>query len=221
MTTTLASGPLNFQLFDEYDSLIKVVMVGDASCGKSSLLNRFTDDEFREQTIATIGVDFLIRTLKVNDKTVKLQMWDTAGQERFRTITTAYYRGADAILLVFDVTLQSSFDNLPTWLSEIREYCGAEADIILIGNKVDKTNTRVISKKEAQRFANLLNVKYIETSAKEDINVENIFTVCAMEYLRRSPSLLQSKHKDGMGRIELNSTTDVSRSSACPTCVLL
>eukprot|EP01083_Nonionella_stella_P172877 594594_1 len=106
----------------EYDYLLKVVMVGDSGVGKSSLLKRFANRDFTGDYISTIGVDFEIKTLEIDGKTVKLQIWDTAGQERFRTITSSYYRGAHGIIIVYDITDKESFDNVRQWLFEIDRY---------------------------------------------------------------------------------------------------
>lgn len=109
----------------DYDYLFKLVLIGDSSVGKSCLLLRFADDSFTESYISTIGVDFRFRTVKIEDKTVKLQIWDTAGQERFRTITSAYYRGADGIIMVYDVTRRESFDHVQVCQREIYLSCVA------------------------------------------------------------------------------------------------
>ncbi len=128
----------------DYDYLFKLVLIGDSSVGKSCLLLRFADDSFTESYISTIGVDFRFRTVKIEDKTVKLQIWDTAGQERFRTITSAYYRGADGIIMVYDVTRTESFDHVQDWLNEVNRYANQGlCKKLLIGNKCDRTDRTV------------------------------------------------------------------------------
>ena len=128
----------------DYDYLFKLVLIGDSSVGKSCLLLRFADDSFTESYISTIGVDFRFRTVKIEDKTVKLQIWDTAGQERFRTITSAYYRGADGIIMVYDVTRSESFDHVQDWLNEVNRYANQGlCKKLLIGNKCDRTDRTV------------------------------------------------------------------------------
>jgi Ras-related protein Rab-1A len=121
----------------EYDHLFKVVLIGDSGVGKSCLLLRFADDTFTESFISTIGVDFRFRTLTVDEQSVKLQIWDTAGQERFRTITSAYYRGADGIILVYDKTKRKSFDSVENWITEVDKYASENTVKILLGNKAD------------------------------------------------------------------------------------
>ena len=119
----------------DYDYLFKLVLIGDTGVGKSCLLLRFADDAFTESYISTIGVDFRFRTVKIENKTFKLQIWDTAGQERFRTITSAYYRGADGIIMVYDVTDRESFDHIQDWLHEVNRYATEGTCKLLIGNK--------------------------------------------------------------------------------------
>lgn len=150
-------------------------MIGDSSVGKSCLLLRFADNSFTESYISTIGVDFRFRTVKIGGKTVKLQIWDTAGQERFRTITSAYYRGADGIIMVYDVTRRDSFDHVQDWLNEVERYAKQGlCKKLLIGNKCDRTD-RAVNFKEGKDFANQLDVPFFETSAKNAVNVEAAF----------------------------------------------
>ena len=128
----------------EYDYLFKLLLIGDSGVGKSCLLLRFADDTYTESYISTIGVDFKIRTIELDGKTIKLQIWDTAGQERFRTITSSYYRGAHGIIVVFDVTDQESFNNVKQWLHEIDRYACANVKKLLVGNKCDLASKRAV-----------------------------------------------------------------------------
>jgi len=168
----------------DYDYLFKLVLIGDSGVGKSCLLLRFADDAFTESYISTIGVDFRFRTVKIDNKTVKLQIWDTAGQERFRTITSAYYRGADGIIMVFDVTSTDSFDHVNDWLKEVNRYAAEGTVKLLVGNKSDRTADRVVSESQAKEFADELGIPFIETSAKSSKNVEEAFLTMAGELIR-------------------------------------
>ena len=154
-------------LEQQYDCLFKILLVGNSSVGKSSLFLRFVDDIWNDVFVPTIGVDFKIKTLKINEKNVKLQIWDTAGQERFRTIISSYYRGAQGILLVFDVTEKESFESLNNWLIEIEKNANKNVVKILIGNKCDLEDKRVISYNQGKEFADTYGLKFIETSAKK------------------------------------------------------
>jgi len=168
----------------DYDYLFKLVLIGDSGVGKSCLLLRFADDNFTDSYISTVGVDFRFRTVTIDSKTVKLQIWDTAGQERFRTITSAYYRGADGIIMVYDVTSSESFDHVEEWLSEVDRYANENTIKLLVGNKADLADERQVSEETAQRFADKLNISFLETSAKTSTNVETAFLTMAKELIK-------------------------------------
>jgi len=130
-------------------------------------------------------VDFKIRTIELNGKTIKLQIWDTAGQERFRTITSSYYRGAHGIIVVYDITDQVSFNNVKQWLQEIDRYACENVNKLLVGNKSDLTNKRVVDHNTAKEFADSLGIPFLETSAKNATNVEQAFMTMAGEIKNR------------------------------------
>jgi Ras-related protein Rab-1A len=165
----------SFQAPLEYDYLFKIIIIGNSGVGKSSLLLRFTDRIFEYSHVSTIGVDFKIQTIQLDNKIIKMQLWDTAGNERFRTITTSYYRGSHGVCIVFDLTDKQSFENINSWFTEIEKYASNNIKKILVGNKCDISKDREISYKEANEFANKLNIPYIETSAKDSINVQELF----------------------------------------------
>ncbi|KAJ8900316.1 hypothetical protein K2173_024956 [Erythroxylum novogranatense] len=163
----------------EYDYLFKLLLIGDSGVGKSCLLLRFADDSYIDSYISTIGVDFKIRTVEQDGKTIKLQIWDTAGQERFRTITSSYYRGAHGIIIVYDVTDQESFNNVKQWLSEIDRYASENVNKLLVGNKSDLTANKVVSYEAGKAFADEIGIPFMETSAKDSTNVEQAFMAMA------------------------------------------
>jgi len=163
----------------EYDFLFKLLLIGDSGVGKSCLLLRFADDTYTESYISTIGVDFKIRTIELEGKTVKLQIWDTAGQERFRTITSSYYRGAHGIIVVYDVTNNESFTSVKQWLQEIDRYASEGVNKLLVGNKSDLTSKKVVEYSVAKEFAEQLSMPFLETSAKNATNVEQAFLTMA------------------------------------------
>ena len=168
----------------KYDFLFKILLVGNSSVGKSSLFLRFVDDIWNETFVPTIGVDFKIKTIEVEKKNVKLQIWDTAGEERFRTIISSYYKGAHGILLVYDITLKESFESLNDWLNEIKKNTSKNIVKVLIGNKIDLNDKRIISFDEAKEFADNNNMKYIETSAKTATNVDQAFGLIGVELMK-------------------------------------
>lgn len=173
---------------NEYDYLFKLLLIGDSSVGKSCLLLRFADDSYVDSYISTIGVDFKIRTVELEGKTVKLQIWDTAGQERFRTITSSYYRGAHGIIIVYDVTETESFNNVKQWLNEIDRYATDTVCKLLVGNKCDLVDNKVVDSQTAKAFADELGIPFLETSAKDSINVEQAFLTMAAEIKKKMGS---------------------------------
>ena len=159
--------------------------MGDAGVGKSSIILRYTKNEFNSQMVSSIGVDFKTKDIIVNNKKVKLQLWDTAGHERFRTITTSYYRGAHGIATVFDLTNRESFEHVEKWLEEINKYAKENVMRFLIGNKSDLANERQVSYEEVRALANKLNIYYVETSAKNNVNVSDFFQIATKDYLNK------------------------------------
>ena len=136
----------------------------------------FGTHPFRNSYISTIGVDFKIQSVKLDENTtVKMQIWDTAGQERFRTITSSYYRGAHGIMVVYDVTDRESFDNVRHWLEEIDTNSGPNVERLLVGNKCDLAAKRMVTHDQGQEFADSIGVRFIETSALASINVDEAF----------------------------------------------
>ncbi|XP_037411253.1 GTP-binding protein YPTM2-like [Triticum dicoccoides] len=172
----------------EYDYLFKLLLIGDSGVGKSCLLLRFADDSYLDSYISTIGVDFKIRTVEQDGKTIKLQIWDTAGQERFRTITSSYYRGAHGIIIVYDVTDQDSFNNVKQWLNEIDRYASENVNKLLVGNKCDLADKRAVSYETAKAFADEIGIPFMETSAKNALNVEQAFMAMAASIKDRMAS---------------------------------
>lgn len=158
-----------------YDMIMKLLLVGDSGVGKSCLLLRFVEDKFNPSFITTIGIDFKIRTIESKGKKVKLQVWDTAGQERFRTITTAYYRGAMGIVLIYDVTDARTFENVENWFETVTQHANEDAQIFLVGNKCDDEENRQVSREQGQQLATRLGLSFLEASAKTNENVDAIF----------------------------------------------
>ncbi|OJT08957.1 GTP-binding protein ypt1 [Trametes pubescens] len=175
----------------EYDYLFKLLLIGDSGVGKSCLLLRFADDTYTESYISTIGVDFKIRTIELEGKTVKLQIRVSdffVGQERFRTITSSYYRGAHGIIVVYDVTDNDTFTNVKQWLQEIDRYASEGVNKLLVGNKSDLTSKKVVEYSVAKEFADQLGIPFLETSAKNATNVEQAFLTMAKQIKDRMGS---------------------------------
>jgi Ras-related protein Rab-8A len=169
-----------------YDFLVKLLLIGESGVGKSCLLMRFAEESFTTSFITTIGIDFKIKTIELDGKRIKLQIWDTAGQERFRTITTAYYRGAMGILLVYDVTDEQSFSRIRNWIRNIEHHVPADGvDRILLGNKADMEEDKVVETGRGQALATEFHMKFFETSAKTNLNVVEAFTTIARDIKKR------------------------------------
>ena len=173
----------------EYDYLFKLLLIGDSGVGKSCLLLRFADDTYTESYISTIGVDFKIRTIQLDGKTIKLQIWDTAGQERFRTISSTYYRGAHGIIVVYDITNLDSFNNVKRWLQEIDKYARDNVSKLLVGNKMDfgdsNSTLRQVSHSKGKEYADSLGIDFLETSAKSGTFVDTAFLMMASEIKKK------------------------------------
>eukprot|EP00906_Rhabdomonas_costata_P025342 RCo036252 len=159
----------------EYNYLFKVVLIGDSGVGKSNLMTRYTSDEFNVESPSTIGVEFMTKGLKIESRDVKVQIWDTAGQERFRAISRSIYHGAKGAMLVYDITSQTSFDNIPNWLNELQTHVHPQTVIMLIGNKCDLEHLRAVKKEVALKFAEDKRLLFLETSALDTTNVDKAF----------------------------------------------
>lgn len=165
------------------DSTFKILTIGESGVGKTCLLLRFTEDTFVSNHLTTLGVDFKLKTISMDNRNINLQIWDTAGQERFRTITKTYYKKSDGILLVYDVTDETSFKNIKNWMKQIELNVPLNVSKILVGNKCDKED-RKISFEDGEKIAEEYNMKFFETSAKTRYNVDNAFLYLTEEVLR-------------------------------------
>lgn len=187
-----------------HTTLLKVVIIGDGGVGKSSLMNRFVNNEFDSQSFHTIGVEFLNKDMTIDDETFTMQIWDTAGQERFKSLRTPFYRGSDCCILTFDVTDTHSFTNIPMWKKEFVHYADIRDDkfpFVLLGNKVD-AEARKVSTAQAQDWCKENgDMAYFETSAKDNINVVKAFETAARIVKERQPAL----RTDFTDTVKLNS----------------
>ncbi|XP_014093293.1 ras-related protein Rab-35 [Bactrocera oleae] len=195
-----------------FDHLFKLLIIGDSGVGKSSLLIRFSDDTFAGTYITTIGVDFKIRTVVIDGLRIKLQIWDTAGQERFRTITSTYYRGTHGVIIVYDVTNGESFANVRRWLDEIQNNCDV-VNKVLVGNKNDDPDRKVVITEDAQRFARQMDIELFETSAKDNINVEEMFLAITRQVLQHK--LRNAQNEQQKDSITLKKQAKNKRKSKC------
>ena len=201
---------------NSYEFIFKVLLLGNSNVGKSSLFLRFVDDIWNDTFVPTIGVDFKIKTLEIDDKKIKMQIWDTAGQERFKNIIASYYRGAHGILLIYDITDKDSFKNLQNWLIEIEKNANKNVLKVLIGNKSDLEEKRVVSFNEGKEFADTYGLKFIETSAKKNCNVNEAFETLGREIMAANADKKLNKAKQNK-TISVSSAQDlnVSKKEGC------
>uniref|UniRef100_A0A8D0L345 Ras-related protein Rab-19 n=1 Tax=Sphenodon punctatus TaxID=8508 RepID=A0A8D0L345_SPHPU len=204
---------------EAFDYLFKIILIGDSNVGKTCVVHRFKLGQFNEKQQNTIGVDFMVRSLDIGGKKVKIQVWDTAGQERFRTITQSYYRSAHGAILAYDMTRRSTLESIPHWIHEIGKYGAANLVMMLIGNKADEAEKRQVLFEDACTLAEKYGLlAVLETSAKEAQNVDEVFTLMAKELIARNTLQL---HGEGIppDSIHLDSRpVSASQSAEKPQC---
>ncbi|XP_063699961.1 ras-related protein Rab-43 [Culicoides brevitarsis] len=202
------------QTDDSFDFLFKVVLIGDCGTGKTCIVQRFKNGNWIEKHNNTIGVDFSIKTIAVDGKRVKLQIWDTAGQERFRTITQSYYRSANGVIIVYDITKRQSYVNLQRWIDEVRRYTASNVILALVGNKCDLEAERQVDPAEVTSMCELIpEIMFsIETSAKDNTNIENVFQNLAKELKMRNDKTPADGAENG---IRLGEGRSIGGNSKC------
>ncbi|CAE6432581.1 RAB6B, member RAS oncogene family [Rhizoctonia solani AG-1 IB] len=191
----------------------KIVLLGDQSVGKTSLITRFMYDTFDNTYQATIGIDFLSKTMYLDDRTVRLQLWDTAGQERFRSLIPSYIRDSSVAIVVYDITNRASFMSTSKWIDDVRSERGTDVIIVLVGNKADLSDKRQVTVEEATQRANELNIMFMETSAKAGHNVKTLFKKIAMSL----PGMEKDgTNADGANKVNVNAQApEVPEAATC------
>ncbi|CAE6480766.1 unnamed protein product [Rhizoctonia solani] len=191
----------------------KIVLLGDQSVGKTSLITRFMYDTFDNTYQATIGIDFLSKTMYLDDRTVRLQLWDTAGQERFRSLIPSYIRDSSVAIVVYDITNRASFMSTSKWIDDVRSERGTDVIIVLVGNKADLSDKRQVTMEEATQRANELNIMFMETSAKAGHNVKTLFKKIAMSL----PGMEKDgTNTDGANKVNVNAQApEVPEAATC------
>ena len=164
---------------------MKYLVVGDSGVGKTSLLVRYCDDTFQTEYLTTIGVDFKIKRIEHQGQQITLNIWDTAGQERFRNITKSFYKGAHGIVLTYSITDPNSYSHIEKWVDQIKETGNADIVMILVGSKSDLKDERKVSYKQGEELADRYSIDFIETSSKEDSNIEQVFKLLTETVISR------------------------------------
>ncbi|XP_046982510.1 ras-related protein Rab-8A [Schistocerca americana] len=191
----------------DFAATYKVLVLGDSNVGKTCIVHRYCDERYYDVYIATIGLDFKQKIINLDGTPIKLQIWDTAGQERFRTLTTAYYRGAMGILLMYDVTSMESFNHLSYWLRNIQENASPDVVKVLAGNKCDAVAERAVDAERGQKIAENFDMPFFEVSCKQNINIEEAFLTLARrirEQRERRASLFDSNEKSEGSKVDLS-----------------
>uniref|UniRef100_A0A672NWN8 Ras-related protein Rab-6B-like n=1 Tax=Sinocyclocheilus grahami TaxID=75366 RepID=A0A672NWN8_SINGR len=194
----------------------KLVFLGEQSVGKTSLITRFMYDSFDNTYQATIGIDFLSKTMYLEDRTIRLQLWDTAGQERFRSLIPSYIRDSAAAVVVYDIANLNSFQQTSKWIDDVRTERGSDVIIMLVGNKTDLADKRQVSVEEGEQRAKELNVMFIETSAKTGYNVKQLFrrVAAALPGMDSTPE----KSKEDMIDIKLEKPPELPVTESSCSC---
>ena len=169
----------------EFDYLIKLLILGDSAVGKTNFLCKLTENKFNQNYMASTAIDIKNTSIKINGKNIKLQIWDTAGQEKYRALTRSFLIKAQGILALYDITNHTSFDNLQSWLTLIKEECYVDIPVIIVGNKMDLEEKRIVDKEEASEYAKKQNVEFIETSSKTGENVEKTLYMLTEKVLQK------------------------------------
>eukprot|EP01112_Ceratiomyxa_fruticulosa_P014320 TRINITY_DN4092_c0_g1_i1.p1 TRINITY_DN4092_c0_g1~~TRINITY_DN4092_c0_g1_i1.p1 ORF type:complete len:198 (+),score=26.14 TRINITY_DN4092_c0_g1_i1:225-818(+) len=164
---------------------IKCVLVGESGVGKTSLLMRYSEDKFSESFISTVGVDFKVRPMELDRRSIKLQIWDTAGQERYRSITRVYYKNADGIVVVYDSSDRYTFEKVMYWFEDAKKFTTEDAVLLLIATKVDRVEERQVSYEEGKAFADSMNSLFMETSSKTNVGVDDAFVLLVRHVLSK------------------------------------
>ena len=198
---------------DEEDyRLYKILLLGDCAVGKSCLLLRYCENSFQESHLATIGLDFRLKTITLeNNRKIRIQIWDTAGEDRFRSITRNYYKGAHGIVLIYDVTDQQIFQHIKDWVDKIKEESKEGVIIYLVGNKIDLIDKRIITNADGKKLSEEIKIKYYETSAKDSIGVNEVFE----NLVKDMDNFYSEQHQEEMETIHIDKKDKKKRKLRC------
>ena len=180
---------------EKYDLLFKLILIGDSSVGKSNILLKYLRNEFDENSKATVGVEFGTKNILINGKKIKIQICDTAGEERYRSITSAYYKGAKGAFIVYDITRKTTFDNIDKWISDLKLNGDKNICIIILGNKSDLNEKRQVQEKDGMQKAEMFKTAFLETSALNGDNITKAFDELIEQIYQNNKSSFENDNK--------------------------
>ena len=202
---------------ESYDLLFKLILIGDSCVGKSNILLKYLKNEFDPNSRATVGVEFGTKNIIINNKKIKIQIWDTAGQERYRSITSAYYKGAKGALIVYDITRKCTFDNIDKWISDLKLNGDKNICIVILGNKSDLDDKREVSKGDGIKKSEMYKTAFLETSALNGDNIGKAFDEIIEQIIQNNKSFFEDNYKKEMDKgVNLNdSNKDNDKKKCC------
>ena len=199
----------------QYDKTCSILLLGDTCVGKTCLISRYANGVFKEEYITTVGVDYVSKQEIINEQNINVKLWDTAGQERFKALTPSYLRGAEGIVLVYDVTNAETFESLKFWIDSLKSSLGEDSlPTIIDGNKVD-LDDRDISKEDAKKFAQEHNYKYFETSAKSGVGVDELFREIVNQILEKKDKTDEVKEERKSVKLQSDKGNNQKKKGCC------
>ena len=200
----------------EYDLLFKLILIGDSCVGKSNILLKYLKNQFNENSKTTVGVEFGTKNIIINNKRIKIQIWDTAGQERYRSITSAYYKGAKGVLIVYDITRKNTFDNIDKWITDLKLNGDKNICIIILGNKSDLINKREINKNDGIKKAEMYKTAFLETSALNGDNISKAFDELIEQIVINNKNIFQDDNENEIDKgVNLNDEKNNNKKKCC------
>ena len=200
----------------EYDLLFKLILIGDSYVGKSNILLKYLKNQFNENSKTTIGVEFGTKNIIINNKRIKIQIWDTAGQERYRSITSAYYKGAKGALIVYDITRKNTFDNIDKWITDLKLNGDKNICIIILGNKSDLIDKREINKNDGIKKAEMYKTAFLETSALNGDNISKAFDELIEQIVINNKNIFLDDNKNEIDKgVNLNDEKNNNNKKCC------
>ena len=200
----------------EYDLLFKLILIGDSYVGKSNILLKYLKNQFNENSKTTIGVEFGTKNIIINNKRIKIQIWDTAGQERYRSITSAYYKGAKGALIVYDITRKNTFDNIDKWITDLKLNGDKNIYIIILGNKSDLIDKREINKNDGIKKAEMYKTAFLETSALNGDNISKAFDELIEQIVINNKNIFQDDNENEIDKgVNLNDEKNNNNKKCC------